>query len=110
MAHRCSYAETRGRARGRGSPVDRHARETTRRMLGDPADGFARHARIIHPGALSSADDAIYRNRPRRDSAPECTSMNEPSRLAPRAAEITSAECISCLTLFRTALNALNRN
>jgi len=89
-----------------------HGRRRARYTLDDPANGFARHARIIHLGALSSADDAIYRNRPRRDSMPECASMNERAapRLAPRAAEIAAVKCASFVTLFPTALNALDRN
>jgi len=56
--------------------ISTHREQRVYARQSDRGKHFA-HARIIRLGALSSEDDAIYRNRPRRDCSMGRTSMNE---------------------------------
>lgn len=56
--------------------ISMHREQRVYTRQSDRGKYFA-HARIIRLGALSSEDDAIYRNRPRRDCLVRRMSMNE---------------------------------
>lgn len=56
--------------------ISMHREQRVYARRSDRRKHFA-HARIICLGALSLEDDAIYRNRPRRDCLVRRTSMNE---------------------------------